>query len=182
MNVLVTGASRGIGRSISLALAGDHDVAVNYRDSEAEAAQVVEALTEQGSDAVAVGADVSDSEAVDSMIAEIVDTFGDLDATVNNAGIVEPDLATEIDDDQWERVIGTNLTGAFNVTRAALPHVEPDGDIVFVSSIGGTGGTVDASYAASRRDSTGSPARWHGSMATGAFRSMPLLPALSRPR
>lgn len=150
MRVLITGASRGIGRSIALALAGEHDIAVNYHSSEGEAADVVDAVCERGSDAVAVQADVSDADAVDSMVADVVDRFGGLDAVVNNAGIVEPDLATDIDDEQWERVIGTNLTGAFTVTRAALPHLEPDGDVVFVSSIGGTGGTVDASYAASK--------------------------------
>ena len=150
MRVLVTGASRGIGRSIALTLGGDHDIAVNYRNSKKEAARVVEAVTEQGSDAVALEADVSDSGAVESMIEGAVDTFGTLDAVVNNAGIVDPDLATDIDDEQWSRVLDTNLTGAFNVARAALPHVDPGGDIVFVSSIGGTGGTVDASYAASK--------------------------------
>lgn len=150
MRVLVTGASRGIGRSVALALAGEHDIAVNYRTAETAAAEVVDTVRSRGSEAVAVGADVSDSGAVDSMVAEVVDRLGGLDAVVNNAGIVDPDLATEIDDEQWEAVIDTNLTGAFNVSRAALPHIEPDGDIVFVSSIGGTAGTVDASYAASK--------------------------------
>lgn len=150
MNVLVTGASRGIGRSIALTLSDDHDIAVNYRSSEAAAAEVVEAATQKGSNAVAVGSDVRDSEAVESMITEVVDDLGGLDAIVNNAGIVEPDIATDIDDAQWNRVLDTNLTGAFYATRAAIPYLEPDGDVVFVSSIGGTGGTVDASYAASK--------------------------------
>lgn len=150
MRVLVTGASRGIGRSIALSLADDHDVAVNYLTSEVAATEVVEKATEKGSNAVAVAADVSDPDAVESMIDEVVEEFGSLDAVINNAGIVEPDLATEIDDDQWNRVLDTNLSGAFYVTRAAIPHLEPDGDVVFVSSIGGTGGTVDASYAASK--------------------------------
>lgn len=150
MRVLVTGASRGIGRSIALSLADDHDIAVNYRTSEAAASEVVEEATRKGSTAVAVGANVRDSEAVESMIAEVVDSLGGLDAVVNNAGIVEPDLATEIDDEQWNRVLDTNLSGAFYVTRAAIPYLEPDGDVVFISSIGGTGGTVDASYAASK--------------------------------
>jgi len=150
MRVLVTGASRGIGRSVALALAGEHDIAVNYRTSGTAAAEVVETARNRGSEAVAVGADVSDSAAVDPMVAEVVDRLGGLDAVVNNAGIVDPDLATEIGDDQWDAVVDTNLTGAFNVSRAALPHIEPDGDIVFVSSIGGTAGTVDASYAASK--------------------------------
>lgn len=150
MRVLVTGASRGIGRSIALDLGEDHDIAVNYRQSGEDAARVVDAITDRGGDAIAVQADVSDSTAVKTMITDVVDSLGGLDAVVNNAGIVDPDLATDIDDEQWARVLDTNLTGAFNVTRAALPYLEPDGDIVFVSSIGGTGGTVDASYAASK--------------------------------
>lgn len=151
MSVLVTGASRGIGRSIALSLADNYDIAVNYRTSKGAADEVVEAVKkENGSNAIAVQADVRDPEAVDSMIADVVDEFGDLDAVINNAGIVEPDLATDIDDEQWNRVLDTNLTGAFYVTRAAIPYLEPDGDVVFISSIGGTGGTVDAGYAASK--------------------------------
>ena len=150
MRVLITGASRGIGRAIALTLAGDHDIAVGYRTASTAAAEVVDEVRRQGSTAVSVGVDVRDSEAVESMIAEVVNELGGLDAVVNNAGIVEPDLATDIDDARWNRVLDTNLTGAFYVTRAAIPHLEPDGDVVFVSSIGGTGGTVDASYAASK--------------------------------
>jgi len=150
MRVLVTGASRGIGRSIALTLGADHDVAVNYRSSADAAEAVVGEIRDRGNDALAVSADVRDSAAVDAMVSELLDGFGGLDAVVNNAGIVDPALATEIDDEQWERVIETNLTGAFNVSRAALPHLEPGGDVVFVSSIGGTAGTVDASYAASK--------------------------------
>lgn len=150
MSVLVTGASRGIGRAIALTLAEGHDIAVNYRTSQDAAEEVVEAIEQEGSNAIAVQADVRDPEAVESMIGTVVDEFSGLDAVVNNAGTVEPDLATNIDDEQWDRVLETNLTGAFYVTRAAIPHLEPDGDVVFISSIGGTGGTVDASYAASK--------------------------------
>ena len=150
MRVLVTGASRGIGRSIARTLGERHDVAVGYRSSATAAAEVVDAIEAQGNDAVAVEADVSDAEAVDSMVESVVDAFGTIDAVVNNAGVVDPALATDIEDDQWARVIDTNLTGAFYVTRACLPHLEPGGDVVFVSSIGGTAGTVDASYAASK--------------------------------
>lgn len=150
MSVLITGASRGIGRSIALNLADDHDIAVNYRNSSDAANQVVNVIQKDGGNAIAVQGDVRDPEDVDSMITEIIDEFGELDGVVNNAGIVEPDLATEINDDQWNRVLDTNLTGAFYVTRAAIPYLEPDGDVIFISSIGGTGGTVDASYAASK--------------------------------
>jgi len=150
MSVLITGASRGIGRSIALNLADDHDIAVNYRNSSDAANEVVNVIQKDGGNAIAVQGDVRDPEDVDSMITEIIDEFGELDGVVNNAGIVEPDLTTEINDDQWNRVLDTNLTGAFYVTRAAIPYLEPDGDVIFISSIGGTGGTVDASYAASK--------------------------------
>ncbi len=150
MTVLVTGASRGIGRAVALDLAADHDIAINYRNAADAAAGVVEAVEATGSTAVAVQADVRDSAAVDAMIETVVDELGSLDAVVNNAGIADPSLATDTDDAQWNRVLETNLTGAFYVTRAALPFLDPDGDVVFISSIGGTGGTVDASYAASK--------------------------------
>jgi 3-oxoacyl-[acyl-carrier protein] reductase len=150
MRVLVTGASRGIGRAIALELAGDHDVAVNYRESADAAADVVAGVREAGGEALAVRADVADSTAVDAMVDRVVDELGGLDAVVNNAGVVDPDLATDLDDEQWGRVLEVNLTGAFYVTRAALPHLSPGGDVVSVSSVGGTAGTVDASYAASK--------------------------------
>lgn len=150
MTVLVTGASSGIGRATALALAESRDVAVGYHESEAAAEEVVAAARDRGADAVAVQGDVSDSADADRLVAEAADVLGGLDAVVNNAGIVDPARLEEMDDRRWDRVVGTNLTGAFYVTRAAIDHLRPDGDVVFVSSIGGTGGTVDASYAASK--------------------------------
>lgn len=151
MATLVTGASRGIGKAIALRLAETRDVAVGYNESAAAARAVTAAAEERGADALAVQADVSDSADADRMIETVVDEFGGLDAVVNNAGIVRPALVTDLDDEAWEDVIGTNLSGAFYVSRAAAPHLrEAGGDIVNVSSIGGTGGTVDAGYAASK--------------------------------
>lgn len=150
MNVLVTGASHGIGRATALTLAETHDVAIGYNDSEAAATDVTQAAREKGADAVAVQGNITDSTAVDSMVEEAADSLSGLDAVVNNAGIVDPARLEDMADDQWDCVLRTNLTGAFYVTRAAISHLQPDGDVVFVSSIGGTGGTVDASYAASK--------------------------------
>lgn len=150
MTVLVTGASRGIGRATAIRLAEDHDVAVNYREDADGAAETVAAVEERGAEALAVRADVTDSEAVAGMVEDVVEWDG-LDALVNNAGIVRPARATDIDDEDWRAVLETNLSGAFYATRAALPHLQSAaGDVVFVSSIGGTAGTVDASYAASK--------------------------------
>jgi len=150
MRVLVTGASRGIGSAIARQLAPSADVAVGYYDSADAAESVADAVRDAGGTAVTVQGDVTDSTAVDAMVETAVDELDGLDAVVNNAGIVDPDRLTDLDDDQWDRVLDTNLTGAFYVTRAAMPHLQPDGDVVFVSSIGGTAGTVDASYAASK--------------------------------
>lgn len=151
MAVLVTGASRGIGRAIVLQLAGTYDVAVNYRTSADDAADVVTAAEQQGSTAVAIQADVSDSAAVDELLAEATDTLGGLDAVINNAGIIRPAPITDLSDEEWQAVIETNLTGAFYIARAAVPYLrENGGDIINMSSIGGTSGTVDTSYAASK--------------------------------
>jgi 3-oxoacyl-[acyl-carrier protein] reductase len=150
MRVLITGASRGIGRATALRLAGDHDVAVGYNEAADAAESVVEQAREEGATATAVQADVTDSAAVDAMVAESVDALGGLDAVVNNAGIAAPERLPELTDERFRRVLDTNLTGAFYVTRAAIEQLQPDGDVVFVSSIGGTGGTVDVSYAASK--------------------------------
>lgn len=151
MAVLVTGASRGIGRAIVLRLAETYDVAVNYRTSADDAADVVTAAEQQGATAVAIQADVSDSAAVDELLAEATDTLGGLDAVINNAGIIRPAPITDLSDEEWASVIETNLSGAFYVARAAVPYLrENGGDIINMSSIGGTSGTVDTSYAASK--------------------------------
>ena len=152
MAVLVTGASRGIGRAIALQLAEKHDVAVNYRESGDAAATVVNEAEQRGATAVALQADVSDSGAVDDLLAEAADTLGGLDAVINNAGIIRPAPITELADEDWETVVETNLSGAFYVARAAVPYLRENGggDVVNMSSIGGTGGTVDVSYAASK--------------------------------
>lgn len=150
MNVLITGASRGIGRATALRLAETHDVAIGYHESAEAASNVVSEATRRGASAVAVRGDVTDSAAVDRLVDEAEQGLGGLDAVVNNAGIVDPARTEALDDAQWSRVLETNLTGAFYVTRSALPNLTPGGAVVFVSSIGGTSGTVDASYAASK--------------------------------
>ena len=150
MAILVTGSSRGIGRAIAVELA-ERDVVVNYRSDEAAAAETADRVREAGGDAVTAQADISESAAADRLVETAVDAFGSLDAVVNNAGVTRPNRLEETTDAEWESVIDTNLSGAFRVTRAAAPHLrEVGGDVVFLSSVGGTLGTVDASYAASK--------------------------------
>ncbi|MFC7187323.1 SDR family NAD(P)-dependent oxidoreductase [Halorubrum yunnanense] len=150
MAILVTGGGRGIGRAIAIELAG-RDVVVNYRSDGDAAAETAERVREAGGEAITVQADVSETAAADRLVETAVDAFDSLDAVVNNAGVTRPNRLEETTDAEWESVIGTNLSGAFRVTRAAAPHLRKDGgDVVFVSSVGGTLGTVDASYAASK--------------------------------
>lgn len=150
MAILVTGASRGVGKAVAVEL-GEHDVVVNYHEREDAAQATVAAVEAAGGSAVAVQADVSESAEADRLVETAVSTFGELDAVVNNAGITRPNRLTDTTDETWNAVIETNLSGAFYVTRAAAPHLrETAGDAVFISSVGGTLGTVDASYAASK--------------------------------
>lgn len=153
--VLVTGASRGIGRSIAetLAAAG-YAVVVNFASRVEDADATVAAIGAGGGTAVAVQADVSDVAAVTRMFATVDERFGRLDALVNNAGIGRRiDRLTEIDDDTWRRTLAVNLDGAFFCMRAAIPRLQAGGGgrIVNISSgAAHTGGAIGAHYAASK--------------------------------
>lgn len=152
---LVTGASRGIGRSIAetLAAAG-YAVVVNFTSRVEDADATVAAIGAGGGTAVAVRADVSDVAAVTRMFATVDERFGRLDALVNNAGIGRRiDRLTEIDDDTWRRTLAVNLDGAFFCMRAAIPRLQAGGGgrIVNISSgAAHTGGAIGAHYAASK--------------------------------
>ena len=119
---LVTGASRGIGRDIAMALAaaGAH-VVVNYRVSAALADEVVQKIAGLGGTALALQADVSDPAAASELVREAEARFGALDIVVNNAGMVEKKPLDEIGPPDWERTLRVNLSSAFYVTQAALP-------------------------------------------------------------
>lgn len=121
---LVTGSARGIGRAAALALA-DHgyDVAINYSVSEEAAQQVADEVRKRGASAVVIGADVADEPAVVQMAHVIDDTFGRLDALVNNAGVTIDVPAADLDGimtQDWDRVFAVNVRGTFQVTRACL--------------------------------------------------------------
>ena len=149
---LVTGAARGIGRAIALALAEKGaSVAVNYAHSEEKARETVELCRSRGVDAIAVKADVRNREEVRRMVEEVVDHFGRIDILVNNAGILGKALRPmEVTDEDWDAVLGVNLKGAFIVTQEVLRHMKR-GKIVNIASIAGKdGGTVGPHYAASK--------------------------------
>jgi 3-oxoacyl-[acyl-carrier protein] reductase len=152
---LVTGASRGIGRSIaeSLAEAG-YAVAVNFAARTGDAEATVAAIAARGGTAVALQADVSDAAAVARMFAAIDARFGRLDALVNNAGIGRRvERLADIDDATWRRTLAVNLDGAFYCMRAAIPRLQAAGGGRIVNMSSGaarTGGAVGAHYAASK--------------------------------
>jgi 3-oxoacyl-[acyl-carrier protein] reductase len=118
--VLVTGASRGIGRAIAEALAAvGAEVVVNYAHSPEAAADVVRAIEEAGGTAWAHQANVAEEAEVDAMVREIVSRSGRLDVLVNNAGITRDGLLMRMKTDDWQSVLNLNLTGCFLTTRAA---------------------------------------------------------------
>jgi len=149
--VLVTGASRGIGRAVAEAFAANGDrVAVNYH----RAGELAEALVRDlpGDGHLAVRADVADPEAVRQMVDTVADAFGRIDVLVNNAGVFteHPILSASYEDWQaaWRAEMDVNLVGAANVTWCAVRHMGAGGRIVNLSSRGAYRGELDSSGAA----------------------------------
>ncbi|MBN1188524.1 MAG: 3-oxoacyl-[acyl-carrier-protein] reductase [Dehalococcoidales bacterium] len=151
---LVTGASRGLGRAIAVKLASlGAKVAVNYLSNEEAAAATVNTITLAGGEAMAVRADVTDSDAVKSMIRQIVEKWGKIDILVNNAGITRDGLLPRMSDEAWDEVINTNLRGAYLCTKFALRSMmnQPSGRIINIASLAGIVGNIgQANYSASK--------------------------------
>jgi len=150
---VVTGAARGIGRAISLALAdeGAHIVAVDVLADALDS--TVGEIAAKGVKAVARQADVTDSEQVEQLFASVVSDFDRVDIVVNNAGITRDTLLLSMDDQQWDQVIQVNLRGVFLCTRAAAKIMlrQRYGRIVNMASVSGLMGNAgQANYAASK--------------------------------
>jgi 3-oxoacyl-[acyl-carrier protein] reductase len=138
ISVLVTGAGRGIGRAVALALAreGARLTLVARTASELEA--VAREAEAAGGRAVAFVGDLRTREACDGAVARAVDAHGKVQVLVNNAGVGEYRAVAETSDEDWDRIIGTNLTAVFRLTRAALPHLTREGGHIFmISSLAG---------------------------------------------
>lgn len=151
---LVTGAARGIGRAIALALAADGaTVVVNYNGSAERAEQVVEEIRALGADAVSYQCNVADNAAVDAMIKEVIKTYGRLDILVNNAGITRDNLIMKMSEEDFDAVINANLKGCFNTIKAVSRQMlkQRAGRIINISSVSGIlGNAGQANYAASK--------------------------------
>jgi 3-oxoacyl-[acyl-carrier protein] reductase len=153
-SALVTGASRGIGAAIARSLANDGwPVGVNYRSGSEGAEAVVKQITDAGGRAIALQGDIAEPETADALFKALEDEFGPVLVLVNNAGVRADGLSPQIDDDDWQRVIDTNLSAAFRLTRRALrPMMRARfGRVVNIASIvGQRANPGQANYAASK--------------------------------
>jgi 3-oxoacyl-[acyl-carrier protein] reductase len=151
---LVTGASRGIGKAVALALAeGGAAVAINYRQGEAEANSVAEEIERSGGRCIVVQADVSRNDDVSRITKRIKDELGTVQILINNAGISRPQALKDISEKDWDDLIDTNLKSAFLVTKAFLPEMMEQkwGRIINMSSVAAQlGGVIGPHYAASK--------------------------------
>jgi 3-oxoacyl-[acyl-carrier protein] reductase len=151
---LVTGASRGLGKSIAVKLATlGSRVTINYLASDKEAAAVAGEIESKGGEAILMKANVADSSAVKAMTREIVQKWGGIDILVNNAGIVRDNLLPRMPDEAWDEVINTNLRGAYLCTKFALRSMmEQDwGRIINIASLAGlVGNQGQANYSAAK--------------------------------
>ena len=142
---LVTGGSRGVGRSVALAYGREGaKVVVNYTSNEGAAREVVEAISAMGSEAIAVKADIASKADVDNLFAAVRERFGRLDVLVNNAGFTRPAMLLKMTEDQWDQVVDIHLKGAFFCSQAAanLMKEQNSGKIINVMSVAGLVGTV----------------------------------------
>ncbi|KAJ4790971.1 3-oxoacyl-[acyl-carrier-protein] reductase FabG [Rhynchospora pubera] len=151
---IVTGASRGIGKSVALALGkAGCKVLVNYARSSKEAEEVSKEIEALGGQAITFGGDVSKEADVDAMVKAAVDTWGTIDILINNAGITRDTLLMRMKKQQWQDVIDLNLTGVFLCTQAATKIMmkKKKGRIVNIASIVGlTGNVGQANYSAAK--------------------------------
>jgi 3-oxoacyl-[acyl-carrier protein] reductase len=156
---LVTGASRGIGRAIAVALAGaGADVAVNYRTHAADARDVVSAIRGIGRRAAAIQADVSLAAGAARLAADTGQQLGPIDILVNNAAITRPQAVEDITEKDWDELIDVNLKSCFLMTQAVLPGMRQRkwGRILNITSVAAqTGGLVGPHYAASKAGQAG---------------------------
>lgn len=152
---VVTGSSRGIGRAIAEELAAKGaSVVVNYNRSEEAADEVVSAIENDGGTAQAIQADVSDFDVAQTLVKNVLDTYGQIDILVNNAGTTRDTLLLLMKEDDWDVVLDTNLKSVFNCCKAvARPMIrrKKGGRIINVSSVVGLVGQAgQVNYAASK--------------------------------
>ncbi|WP_373601154.1 elongation factor P 5-aminopentanone reductase [Paraclostridium bifermentans] len=152
--VLITGASRGIGKAMAILFAENgYNVLINYNNSEQEALELYNQLKGRGFSVDTYKADVSKKEEVNFMINYCIGQFEKIDVLINNAGISRNNLFTDISYEEWDEVISTNLNSVFYTTKKALQYMIPQmgGKIINISSIWGmVGGSYEVHYSTSK--------------------------------
>lgn len=152
--VIVTGASRGIGRAIALSLAeSGANVVVNYASSSAAAEQVADEINTAGGNAIALQADVSKADQVEALLNAVMEKWNRVDILVNNAGITRDTLLLRMKPEEWQAVIDLNLTGVFLCTRAISKVMlkQKSGRIINIASVAGQmGNPGQANYSAAK--------------------------------
>jgi 3-oxoacyl-[acyl-carrier protein] reductase len=179
---LVTGASRGIGRAIAIALAvAGADVAVNYRKEQAAADEVCAGIKGLGRRAVPLQADVSLAPEVERLVSAVERDLGPVEILVNNAGISQLKPFAELDETDWDEILRVNLKSAFLVTRRVLPGMRSRrwGRILNLSSIAAqTGGVIGPHYAASKAGLIGLTHSYAALLAKEGITANAIAPAL----
>ncbi|MBE6781455.1 MAG: SDR family oxidoreductase [Ruminococcaceae bacterium] len=152
--VLITGASKGIGANMAIRFAeSGYNVIMNYNTSVQSAILLQKSLKESGYSVIAYKANVKNRLEVDLMIKEAIYRFGGIDVLINNAGVANQSLITDISEQEWNDIIGVNLTGVFNCTQAVLPHMinQKSGSIINISSMWGeVGASCEVAYSAAK--------------------------------
>ena len=152
--VLITGASRGIGRSIALRLAkSGHKIAINYNSHEEDANNVLNEIRNLGSDGIIIKADVSKLDQVKNMIKEVEEKLGTIEILYNNAGIISDSLLMRMKQEDFDKVVDTNLKGTFYCTKLCINNMIKKrwGRIINISSVVGLRGNIGQSnYSASK--------------------------------
>jgi len=152
--VLITGASKGIGANMAIRFAEKgYNVVMNYNNSVQSAIILQRSLKESGYSVIAYKANVRNRLEVDLMVKEALYRFGSIDILINNAGISNQSLITDLSEQDWNDIIGVNLTGVFNCSQAVLPHMinQKSGKIINISSMWGeVGASCEVAYSAAK--------------------------------